>query len=205
MKFLAVSIILTCTAMSQTPDLKTMSGYPKLVQTQVTSWIASAAEKMPEGEYAFRPDPAVRSFGEILGHIADANYLFCSSVLGESNPSPNIEKTKTTKAELTSALRDAFAYCNRAYSALTDENAHETVKAFGQERNRLGVLWFNASHNLEHYRNLVVYMRTKGSCRHPVSRSRSKNNTFTRSSAGVITGDDIRRLLRNTQGPLVGR
>jgi len=139
-----------------------MSGYPKLVQTQVTSWIASAAEKMPEGEYAFRPDPAVRSFGEILGHIADANYLFCSSVLGESNPSPNIEKTKTTKAELTSALRDAFAYCNRAYSALTDENAHETVKAFGQERNRLGVLWFNASHNLEHYGNVVVYMRTKG-------------------------------------------
>ena len=47
-------------------------------------------------------------------------------------------------------------------SALTDENAHETVKAFGQERNRLGVLWFNASHNLEHYGNLAVYMRTKG-------------------------------------------
>jgi uncharacterized damage-inducible protein DinB len=148
--------------MSQTPDLKTMSGYPKLVQTQVTSWIQSAAEKMPEGEYAFRPDPAMRSFGEILGHIADANYLFCSSVLGESNPSLNIEKTKTTKAELTSALREAFSHCNRAYSELTDENAHETVKAFGQERNRLGVLWFNASHNLEHYGNLVVYMRTKG-------------------------------------------
>ena len=162
MKFLAVLIILTCTAMSQTPDLKTISGYPKLVQTQVTSWIASAAEKMPEGEYSFRPDPAVRSFGEILGHIADANYLFCSTILGESNPSLNIEKTKTRKAELTSALRDAFAYCNRAYAALNDENAHETVKAFGQERNRLGVLWFNASHNLEHYGNLVVYMRAKG-------------------------------------------
>jgi uncharacterized damage-inducible protein DinB len=115
MKFLAILIILTSTAMSQTPDLKTISGHPKLVQTQVTSWIASAAEKVPEGEYAVRPDPAVRSFGEILGHIADANYLFCSSVLGESNPSPNIEKTKTTKAELTSALRDAFAYCNRAW------------------------------------------------------------------------------------------
>lgn len=162
MKVLVVLTILTSTAMAQAPDLKTMSGYPKLVQTQVTSWIASAAEKMPEGEYSFRPDPAARSFGEILGHIADANYLFCSSVLGESNRSLNIEKTKTTKAELTSALREAFAYCNRAYSALNDENAHETVKAFGQERNRLGVLWFNASHNLEHYGNLVVYMRIKG-------------------------------------------
>ena len=40
--------------------------------------------------------------------------------------------------------------------------ANETVKAFGQERNKLGVLWFNASHNLEHYGNLVVYMRLKG-------------------------------------------
>ena len=161
MKFVASSILLTLTAM-QTPDLKTMSGYPKMVQTQVTFWIESAAEKMPEGEYDFRPDPGVRSFGQILGHIADANYLFCSSVLGEGNPSPNIEKTKTTKAELTSALRDAFSYCNRAYSALTDENAKEIVKALGQDRNRLGVLWFNASHNLEHYGNLVVYMRIKG-------------------------------------------
>src|SRR5262245_36586629 len=112
MKFIALLATLTCTAMAQTPDLKTTSGYPKMVQAQVTSWIARAAEKMPEGEYAFKPDPGARSFGEILGHIADANYLFCSSVLGESNPLPNIEKTKTTKAALTSALRDAFAYCN---------------------------------------------------------------------------------------------
>lgn len=162
MKFLFTLIVLTGTVMSQTPDLKTMSGYPKMVQTQITSWIVSAAEKMPEAEYAFRPDPASRSFGEILGHIADANYLFCSSVLGEKNPAPNIEKTKTTKPDLTSALRDAFAYCNRGYSTLTDQNAQETVKAFGQERNRLGILWFNASHNGEHYGNLVVYMRTKG-------------------------------------------
>ena len=40
--------------------------------------------------------------------------------------------------------------------------AAETVKAFGGERNKLGALWFNASHNLEHYGNLVVYMRLKG-------------------------------------------
>lgn len=148
--------------MSQTPDLKTMSGYPQMVQAQATSWILSAAAKMPEADYAFRPDPASRTFGQILGHIADANLLFCSTVLGEANPSPNIEKSKSTKAELTAALRDAFTYCNRAYAALNDTNAQETVKAFGGERNRLGVLWFNAAHNLEHYGNLVVYLRSKG-------------------------------------------
>jgi len=155
-------MLINCAALAQTPDLKSVSSYPKMVQKQVTGWIERAAEKMPEEEYAFKPDPASRSFGQILGHIADADYLFCSSVLGESSPSPGIEKSKTTKAELRSALHDAFTYCNRAYDALTDAGANETVKAFGQERNKLGALWFNASHNLEHYGNLVVYMRTKG-------------------------------------------
>ena len=162
MKLLGTLLMVTYAVLAQTPDLKSASGYPKMVQKQVTAWIARAAEKMPEEEYAFKPDPAVRSFGQILGHIADADYLFCSAFLGENSPSPGIEKTKTTKAELTSALHDAFAYCNRAYDTLTDANANETVKAFGQERNKLGVLWFNASHNLEQYGNLVVYLRLKG-------------------------------------------
>jgi len=162
MKLLGTLMIVTCAMHAQSPDLKSASGYPKMVQKQVTAWIERAAGKMPEEQFAFKPDPAVRSFGQILGHVADANYSFCAGVLGESSPSPGIEKTKTTKAELTAALRDAFAYCSRAYDALTDASASETVKAFGQERNKLGVLWFNASHNLEHYGNLVVYMRTKG-------------------------------------------
>jgi uncharacterized damage-inducible protein DinB len=162
MKLLGILLTLTYGLQAQTPDLKSASGYPKMVQEQVSAWIAGAAEKMPEEQYAFKPDPAVRSFGQILGHIADANYLFCSAVLGENNPSSGIEKSKTAKAELSAALHDAFAYCNRAYNALTDASANETVKAFGQERNKLGALWFNASHNLEHYGNLVVYMRLKG-------------------------------------------
>jgi uncharacterized damage-inducible protein DinB len=162
MKMLLAFLTLTCAALAQTPDLKSASGYPKMVQKQVTAWIERTAEKMPEEEYGFKPDPAVRSFGQILGHVADANYLFCSSALGEKSPSPGVEKTKTTKAELTSALHDAFTYCGRAYDALTDASVNETVKAFGGERNKLGVLWFNAAHNLEHYGNLVVYMRSKG-------------------------------------------
>src|SRR5882757_2527255 len=162
MKLLGNLVMLACSVQAQTPDLKSVSGYPKMVQKQVSAWIEGAAEKMPEEQYAFKPDPAVRSFGQIVGHIADSNYLFCSTVLGEDNPSPGIEKNKATKAELRAALHEAFSYCNRAYVSLTDASANETVKAFGQERNKLGALWFNASHNLEHYGNLVVYMRLKG-------------------------------------------
>lgn len=161
MKLVLCFLLASCVVAAQTPDLKTASGYPKMVQSQVANWIERAAEKMPEEEYAFKPDPAVRSFGQILGHIADTNYLFCSAALGEKNPSLGVEKIKTSKTDLTAALHDAFAYCRRAYDALTDAAASETIKAFGQERNKLGVLWFNASHNLEHYGNLVVYIRMK--------------------------------------------
>ena len=90
MKLLATSLLLSCAALAQTPDLKTASGYPKMVQKQVTGWLERAAEKMPEEEYGFKPDPAVRSFGQILGHVADADYLFCSIALGEKNPSPQV-------------------------------------------------------------------------------------------------------------------
>src|ERR1700738_34524 len=134
MKLLGTILLVTCAALAQTPDLKSASAYPKMVQKQVTAWIEHAAEKMPEEEYAFKPDPAVRSFGQILGHVADADYLFCSAALGENSPSREVEKTKTTKAELRSALHDAIAYCNRAYDTLTDASANETVKAFGQDR-----------------------------------------------------------------------
>jgi len=148
--------------MAQTHDLKTATGYPKLVQQMVTGWLERAAEKMPEEEYGFKPDPALRSFGQLLGHIADANYLFCSPVLGEANPSPGVEKTKSSKAELMAALHEPFIYADRAYEALTEDNMNDMVQAFGGERIRLGVLWFNASHNLEHYGSIAVYLRLKG-------------------------------------------
>src|SRR5215510_2374414 len=100
MKLLGTLLMVSCAVQAQSPDLKSASGYPKMVQKQVTAWIERAAEKMPEEEYDFKPDPAVRSFGQILGHIADADYTFCSGALGESSPSPGIEKTKTTKQQL---------------------------------------------------------------------------------------------------------
>src|ERR1700736_3338483 len=82
---------------------------------QMKTWMLGSAEKIPEENYNFKPTDAVRSFGQVVGHVADAQYMFCSVVLGEKNPSPNIEQTKSSKADLTAALKDAFAYCDKAY------------------------------------------------------------------------------------------
>jgi uncharacterized damage-inducible protein DinB len=139
-----------------------LSGGTKGLYNLIKGNLVKAAEKMPEENYAFKPTPEVRSFGQIVGHIADAQYLFCSPVLGQENPKPGIEKSKTTKADLVQALNEAFAYCDKAYDGMIDAHAAEIVKFFGRDFAKLSVLSFNSAHNNEHYGNVVTYMRIKG-------------------------------------------
>lgn len=138
-----------------------LSAHNKMVYGVMKKILISSAEKMPEEHYAFKPAESVRTFGQIVGHIADAQYGFCSAVIGEKNPSPKIEKTKTSKADLIAALKEAVAYCDKAYDGMTDASAVEMVKFFGGDTPKLGVLSVNGSHTLEHYGNLVTYMRMK--------------------------------------------
>ena len=121
-----------------------------------------SAEKMPQENYSFRPVDTVRTYGQIIGHVADAQYLFCSTASGEKNPDLKIEKTKTSKADLVAALKDGFAYCDKVYDAMTDAAATQTVKFFGNDVPKFAVLSVNIGHNMEHYGNLVTYMRIKG-------------------------------------------
>ncbi|HEY3704809.1 MAG TPA: DinB family protein [Terracidiphilus sp.] len=122
-----------------------------------------AAEKMPEENYGFKPTPEVRSFGQLVGHVADANYMFCSLAVGEENPMKGIEKSKTSKADLVAALKDALAYCNKSFEGMTDAKGSEIVKFMGRmDIARLTVYSLNTAHTDEHYGNMVTYMRLKG-------------------------------------------
>ena len=121
-----------------------------------------AAEKMPEENYSFKPADSVRSFGQIVGHLADAQYLFCSAASGEKNPGLNIEKSKTSKADLIAALKEGFAYCDKTYGSMTDSSSTQMVSFFGNSMPKFAVLQTNLGHNMEHYGNLVTYMRIKG-------------------------------------------
>jgi uncharacterized damage-inducible protein DinB len=137
------------------------SAFNKRAYGQMKTWLLGSAEKMPEENYSFKPTDAVRSFGQVVGHVADAQYVFCSVALGEKNPAPKIEQTKTSKADLIAALKDAFAYCDKAYDGMTDASANQMVKLFGGDMPKPIVLTVNDMHASEHYGNLVVYMRLK--------------------------------------------
>src|SRR5467141_1902950 len=137
------------------------STFSKFAYGRVKTILVRSAEKMPEENYNFKPTDAVRSYGQIVGHVADAQYMFCSVALGEKNPAPDIEHTKTSKADLIAALNTAFAYCDKAYGGMTDATAVQTIKLFGNDAPRLSALTVNNMHDLEHYGNLATYMRMK--------------------------------------------
>jgi uncharacterized damage-inducible protein DinB len=153
---------------SKTPQASTsqtnpnpFSTYNKIFYARMKTILVSSAEKMPEESYNFKPTEAVRSYGQIVGHVADAQYNFCSMALGETNPGLKIEETKTTKADLVAALKGALAYCDKAYDSMTDASGTQTVKLFGMDMPKFGVLNINNAHDMEHYGNLVTYMRLK--------------------------------------------
>ncbi|HEV8579606.1 MAG TPA: DinB family protein [Thermoanaerobaculia bacterium] len=138
-----------------------LSAHTRMIYGGVKQILLRSAEKMPEENYGFKPTEAVRSFGQVLGHVADSQYIFCSVVLGEKNPAPQVEKTKTSKADLIAALKEAFAYCDKAYDGMTDASGTQMVKLMGGDTPKLGALAVNSTHTVEHYGNLITYMRMK--------------------------------------------
>src|SRR3954470_17552783 len=128
--------------------------------------IKESADQMPEANYSFKPTPDVRSFGAILAHVAGASYEFCSAAKGEKAPfdEEHFEKTATTRAAIVKATNDAIAYCDGAYTALTDATAAQMVPgAFGGSQSpRSSALIGQIGHDNEHYGNLVTYFRLKG-------------------------------------------
>ena len=125
--------------------------------------IVAAAQQMPEELYDFRPTEDVRSFGELIGHIAFAQFNICSGLLGQENPrTGNLEETLGTKSELVAAIEEAFAFCDPAYADARDDRLGDAVPFFGQQAVRHFPLSYGLVHANEHYGNIVTYMRLNG-------------------------------------------
>jgi uncharacterized damage-inducible protein DinB len=167
-----VGLFLAGAATAQTTDAgfgealsPSMAAVVNAMHATIRRNLAEAAENMPADEYAFRPTSLVRSFGELVGHVASANYFFCSQAKGERAPSTENFERVNRKEQLVKALKDSLEYCDQVYAATTDRTFSGLVAIPGpgnKRASRGSVLVFNTTHNNEHYGNLVVYMRLKG-------------------------------------------
>ena len=162
MKPLNLVLLLTTTALLSFAQNNPLSTGEKVFYGMVSANVVAAADMMPEASYTFKPTPEVRSFGELVGHAADAQNMFCSIVTGEKAPMTSIEKTKTTKADLVQALKDSKDFCDKAYGSMTDDHAADLVTFMGRQMGKLTVMTVNTAHLDEHYGNMVTYMRIRG-------------------------------------------
>ena len=173
----AVSVCVT-TAIAQTPappqppaPTLDIAGSLKLQHQNIRRNLAAAAAKMSDADYAFRPQGVgaeVRTFGQMVAHLVDANYAICAAAKPEPAPKHAANDKETQpKADLVKMLNEALAYCDAIYDVQTSASINEMLKRPGPnnstlERARGNSLISNIAHNNEHYGNLVTYMRAKG-------------------------------------------
>lgn len=167
-----LGFLLTFPAVAQTAQQappKDLSAWLRNSYATDRKFLARTAEKMPEDFYSLRPgaQAEVRTFGQLIGHLANFNYRWCSDAKGEKNPMEEMDFEKlTAKTDLVKALNSALTYCDGAYAALTDSNSMDTVQGTRDDGTKVPVLRIsrlisNLAHNNEHYGNLVTYLRIK--------------------------------------------
>jgi hypothetical protein len=169
MKLAVVSVVVmvfsTSVALGQNSAGKKVSlvQYVKASYGGIKRDLVAAAERMPEADYAFKPSPMAeaRAYGAVIAHAADGMFGTCARLRGVPNPQPDVEKTRTRKAEIVKALTDAFALCDEAIAALTENSAEEFVPQGPVEIPRVAALMGVLAHNAEMYGISTVYLRAK--------------------------------------------
>ena len=114
---------------------------------EVSGWVARAAELVPADKYAYRPVSTVRTFGQLVAHVADAYQYYCARGAGRNTEwTDAIEKSAVTKDAIVQRLEQAAAACGPAYAGTGP----------------VAPLMENVGHTSLHYGNLITYMRMLG-------------------------------------------
>ena len=169
-----VRFVVVIAAIAVAPALMSAQTAAPISQAVRKAWddakknVKESADLMAEADYKFKPAGTaadVRTFGQIVGHVAGANYVFCAAAKGEKAPfAEDAFEKAATKAAIVKALGDSLTYCDQAFTALDDKKAAETIDLpfdMGKAP-RVQALLGNIGHLNEHYGNLVTYFRAKG-------------------------------------------
>jgi uncharacterized damage-inducible protein DinB len=158
-RILTLTLAAVCAA-GLLPAQDTFSNDARQTYAMIKDSLLKAAEKMPAENYPFRTVTEVRTFAQMIAHVADAQFRMCGVVKGES---PRTDAaSKTTKPELVAALRASFEYCDPVYASMTDAAGAAHVKWARWDMSKLGLLNWNISHDNEMYGIIVAFLRLKG-------------------------------------------
>jgi DinB family protein len=129
---------------AQQPDRNDAAAALRQGFDEVSGWVTKASDLVPADKYAYKPAATVRTFGQLIGHIADAHNYYCARAAGRQVEwSDAIEKGSQDKAVLVRKLKESVTACGSAYSG----------------GGAAGPLLANVAHSSLHYGNIITYMR----------------------------------------------
>lgn len=144
------------------------------------SQFVPAAEAMPEDKYNFAPSDeafkggdfkGVRTFALEVKHVATANFVFYSAMLGQDPPAGvtatgagNGPDEIQTKEQILKYLKDSFVLGHTALATLTPENAVAPLAKppLSFLNTRLALATFLLLHAADHYGQMAEYLRMNG-------------------------------------------
>lgn len=143
---LALSMIITASAAAQQPTGDAGAALRKNF-ADVLSLLTKSADLVPADKYNYKPVPTVRSYAQLVGHLADSHNYYCAVASGQKVEwSDPIEKGISDKAALVKKLKEANDLCTRVYASAA----------------KVDVLIENLAHTNHHYGNMVTYVRMMG-------------------------------------------
>lgn len=121
--------------------------------------LLKAADRMPSEGYDFKPTADMRTFGQLIAHIADAQMGFCSAAKGQARRLN--AASKTSKVDLEAALKASFDECDSVLESTTDAMATQMIKSGDTQHSRFWSLLYATLHDNEEYGYLAVYLRLR--------------------------------------------
>ena len=143
---------LAACAFAQQPKPKTPAENISQYFHGVNDQVLEMAKDFPEDKYQFKLKPEMRSFGDVIVHIASGNVYAAKAGRGEKVKWDELDpKNYKTKAEIVALLEKSISDANAALKA-SPEGPQKILEPW------MGVM----EHSAEHYGLLVAYYRANG-------------------------------------------
>ncbi len=146
-----------------------MSDDVPMYNKMVVASVSDAADKMvqlanaiPADKYSWTPMEGVSSVGEVLLHVAGANY-FIANMLGAAVPegvNPRALGDSTDKVSTISAYEASVKHVKKALLAVSETAAAEEIDMFGNKAPRARLMLVIADHGHEHLGQMIAYARS---------------------------------------------
>jgi hypothetical protein len=125
--------------------------------------VLKSADKMPAGDFSYKPESDIRTYARVVNHITEAQFRSCGAANGTAaDKLPKVPAETADKDAIVTALKASFEECDKAFASLTDSNLTEMITAGQGKRSRIGLMWGTVSHDNEQYATLALYLRLKG-------------------------------------------